>query len=264
MSYLMENCDEAIRLEIKTEPNIVIDQAAWSGITAGMRVLDVGCGVGVTTKALATLVGPSGEAIGVDFSESRLEAARERYSGPNISFINRDIRKPLDDIPEYDAVWVRFVLEYFRADPVAIIRNITARLKPGGILCMVDSDCNSMLHHGHSEQMQKTLEEIMGLLERDFDFDPYAGRKLYAHLYDLGYNGIDIRVEPHHLIFDELQESDAYNWVRKLELTAEKSGCRFDEYAGDYTAFLEEFKEFFHSPRRFTYTPLILARGEKP
>lgn len=260
----MENCDEAIRLEIKTDPQVVIDQASWSGIGPGMRVLDVGCGAGVTTRALAELVGPEGEAIGVDFSEMRLKEASEKYNGNNISFINRDIRKPLDDIPEYDAVWVRFVLEYFRADPLLIVKNITANLKPGGILCMVDSDCNSMLHHGHSDRMQKTLEEIMSLLERDFDFDPYAGRKLYAHLFDIGYKNLNLRVEPHHLIFGELRESDAYNWVRKLELTAEKSGCSFEAYNGDYKDFLEEFKEFFHSPRRFTYTPLILARGQKP
>jgi len=264
MSYLMENCDEDIRLEIKTVPKDVVDQAAWSGIGAGMRVLDVGCGVGVTTKALGGLVGLTGESIGVDFSNDRLDAARERYSGPNISFINRDIRKPLDDIPEYDAVWVRFVLEYFRADPVSIIKNITARLKPGGILCLADLDCNSMLHYGHSSRVQKTLEEIMSNLEGGFDFDPYAGRKLYAHLYDLGYDKIDIRVEPHHLIFGDLRDSDAYNWVRKLELTAEKSGCSFEAYNGDYKAFLAEFKEFFHSTRRFTYTPLVLARGQKP
>lgn len=264
MSYLMENCDEAIRLEVKTDPNVVIDQAAWGGIKPGMRVLDIGCGAGVTTKALADLVGPEGEAVGVDFSESRIEVARAKYKNPNISFINHDIRKPLDDIPEYDAVWVRFLLEYFRADPLSIIKNITINLKPGGVLCMVDSDCNSMLHHGHSDQMQKTLEEIMSRLENDFNFDPYAGRKLYAHLYDLEYKEIDVRVEPHHLIFGSLHESDAYNWVRKLELTSEKSGCSFSEYDGDYKAFLAEFKEFFHSHRRFTYTPLILARGQKP
>lgn len=264
MSYLMENCDEAFRLEIKTDPKIVFDQAEWGGIKPGMRVLDIGCGAGVTTKALSDLVGPTGEVVGIDFSESRLELARERYGGSNISFINRDIRKPLDDIPEYDAVWVRFVLEYFCADAVSIIENITARLKPGGILCMVDLDCNSMLHFGHSSRIQQTMEEIMCCLERDFDFDPYAGRKLYSHLFDLGYDDIDIRVDPHHLIFGELRESDAYNWGRKLELTVEKSGCSFTAYNGDHNAFLAEFKEFFNSLRRFTYTPMILARGQKP
>src|SRR5262245_21367903 len=48
-----------------------------AGIRRGMRVLDIGCGVGMVTQLLAELVGPHGEVIGVDYSAAQIQQARE-------------------------------------------------------------------------------------------------------------------------------------------------------------------------------------------
>ncbi|MBE0598037.1 MAG: methyltransferase domain-containing protein [Desulfuromonadales bacterium] len=271
MTYLMEHKDEEARLEIKTDPEVVKRQAAWAGIKPGMRVLDVGCGIGKTTAALAELVGPAGQVVGLDYSAKRLALAQERYGSDRIRFIHHDIRTPFHSSPPFDAVWARFILEYFRHDQLAIVGNITASLGLGGIACLVDSDCNSLLHHGQDERLQKTLEDIMGRLARDHDFDAYAGRRLFGHLRSLGFHDISCRIEPHHLIYGELSTVDAYNWTRKIEQSARVSGCTFDEYAGEefsrypsrYDAFVAECTRFFTSPERFSYTPLVICRGLK-
>ena len=44
----------------------------------GQQVLDVGCGFGDTTQRIAGLVGPDGEAVGVDAAARFIEAARQR------------------------------------------------------------------------------------------------------------------------------------------------------------------------------------------
>ena len=44
-------------------------------LSAGMRLLDVGCGPGSITRGLAERVAP-GEVVGVDLSKETLEAAR--------------------------------------------------------------------------------------------------------------------------------------------------------------------------------------------
>ena len=67
-SYLMENDEEAFRLDIKTDPEAVREQALWCGIKPGLRVLDVGCGPGKTTSILREMVQPNGQAVGIDFS----------------------------------------------------------------------------------------------------------------------------------------------------------------------------------------------------
>ena len=269
--YLMENCEEGKRLELKTDWEAVKRQAACAGIRPGMRVLDVGCGIGKTTAALAELVGTAGSVVGLDLSQERLDVANEKYARPNVRFKTHNLKDPLLWLEEFDAIWMRFIVEYFRADALEVIGNVTQRLRPGGLLVMADSDQNSLIHYGHSDRIQKTLVDIMARLERDFNFDPYAGGRLYGYLYDLGYQEINVSIEPHHLIYGKVAHKDAYNWLRKLELTAQQSGCQFEEYAEEfstqsdrYDAFREEFKIFFSSPRRFTYTPLVIASGHKP
>src|SRR5690348_15062672 len=47
-------------------------------LQAGNRVLDVGCGTGDDVRALARIVGPTGRVVGVDSSQTMIEAARRR------------------------------------------------------------------------------------------------------------------------------------------------------------------------------------------
>src|SRR5262249_11537716 len=60
-----------------------------AGLRRGMRVADVGCGVGMVTALLAELVGPEGHVVGIDFSGAQLARARERLAagGTNASFV---------------------------------------------------------------------------------------------------------------------------------------------------------------------------------
>lgn len=260
--YLMESDKEAIRLDIKTDSKVVEKQALRAGIKPGMHVADLGCGSGKTTSILYKLVQPEGKAVGVDFSSQRFEFALKHYSRNGAEFKCMDIRDPLDELGMFDLIWIRFVLEYYLSKSFDIVKNISKILKPGGILCLIDLDHNSLNHYDLPAKLEKTLFSIMKYVEEKANFDPYAGRKLYSHLYKLGYQNIDVDVTAHHLIFGELKESDAFNWFQKLEIISGK--INFEEYKGGYEEFLKEFKRFFTDPGRFTYTPVILCKGRKP
>jgi hypothetical protein len=101
-------------------------------------------------------------------------------------------------------------------------------------------------------------------LEESYNFDAYAGRKLYSYLFDLGFEDIEVKVMGHHVIYGKSRKVDNYNWTRKIEVTAPLLTDLFETYSGGYQQFLVDFREFFHSPRRFTYSPLILCKGRKP
>ena len=263
-NYLMESTTEALRLEVKTDKSSVKRQAIWAGVKAGMKVLDVGCGSGAATAVLADLVGPSGQVVGIDFSEERLAVAGEHYQAGNVDFALHDIRKPYVSDISFDVVWSRFFLEYFRKEQRQIVINSTASLKAGGIACMGDLDNNSLGHYGLSRRLQDTLQDILFRVERDFDFDPYAGRRLYGHFYELGFKDIACHMEAHHLVYGQGTPSDNFNWLQKVDVAARKSGCTFEAYDGKYQEFRNEVEEFISSSKRFTYTPLILVRGIKP
>ena len=262
--YLMESDDEALRLDVKTDPAAVEKQALWAGLQPGMRIADLGCGAGVTTFHLNKLVQPNGQTIGVDIAEQRIEYAKLNYADEGIEYFIGDIRGPLDDLGVFDFIWVRFVLEYYLEGSFEIVKNISKYLKPGGILFLIDLDCNCLRNYGLSPRLENALFQIMKKLEGGFNFDPYVGIKLYSYLFDLGYQEIDVSVTPHNLIYGDLKDNESFNWSKKVEIAAKNSGYQFAEYTGGYEEFFEEFEAFFSSLRRFSYTPLIGCRGRKP
>ena len=262
--YLMEGDEESVRLDLKTDPQVVIKQAQWAGLKPGMRVADLGCGAGKTTFHLNELVGPKGSVVGVDISQQRIDYAANKYHHDGIQYVCKDIREPLDDLGMFDFVWMRFVLEYYRKDSFEIVKNISKILKPGGILCLIDLDSNCLRHYDLSERLEKYLTRLMQIMETQFNFDPYVGIKLYSFLYDLNYRDIKVDVAPHNLIYGELKEIDKFNWTQKVEIAGKNSGCRFEDYPDGYDGFYKEFIEFFTDRRRFSYTPVISCRGRKP
>jgi len=262
--YFPEGEKETERLEVKTDKQAVIDQSLWAGLMPGMRILDVGCGPGITTSALAWAAQPGGKAIGIDGSKERIEYAKQKYGSECVDFEYRNFFDDWTDLGDFDFIWVRFVLEFYLQEGYQLGRNLTKSLKKGGILCLADLDHNCLNHYGLSERLEKTIQKIMECQMKNNNFDPFAGRKLYHFLFEAGMVDIELDMRPHHLIYGELSDLDRWHWWQKIELAGKRSGWTFDDYAGGYDEFVEEFKTFFTSPKRFTYTPIIISRGVKP
>jgi len=105
----------------------------------GQRVLDVGCGFGDTTQRIAGLVGPDGEAVGVDAAPRFIEdAIRETGEAgiANARFRVADVQQTLAGEEGFDMAFSRFGTMFF-ASPVAAMRNVRGALADGGKLVMV-------------------------------------------------------------------------------------------------------------------------------
>jgi len=260
----MENEEESIRLDIKTDPRTVQKYARWAGIQAGMNVGDFGCGPGKTSYYLNRLVQPGGSTLGIDISPRRIDYARDHFLSPGLNFVNGDIRKTLETYGPFDFIWVRFVLEHYRSSGFEIVKNICSALKTGGVLCLIDLDYNCLSHYGLSSALEKAMRGVIQHLELRADFDPYVGRKLYSFLYDLNFSEIRVKVDSHHTIYGPVKKKDLFNWTQKVEIAARQSGYDFKEFKDGFQGFHSEFQAFFQDPRRFTYTPIISCRGRKP
>lgn len=104
----------------------------------GQRVLDIGCGFGDSTQQIAELVGPSGEAVGVDAAERFIETARaeaDEAGVRNASFLVADVQTTKFEGP-FDMAFSRMGTMFFLS-PVAALRNVREALAPGGQLVMV-------------------------------------------------------------------------------------------------------------------------------
>ncbi len=104
----------------------------------GARVLDIGCGFGDTTRAMARIVGTGGAAFGVDAAEHFVEAARrdaEAEKAAGAHFFATDVQSG-DLGGPYDAAFSRFGTMFFTS-LVAALSNVGKTLVPNGELTMV-------------------------------------------------------------------------------------------------------------------------------
>jgi SAM-dependent methyltransferase len=111
-----------------------------AGITAGMRVLDIGSGSGDVALLAAQLVGPTGDVTGIDRDPAQVEYAAQRAKKQglvNIHFVAGDFRE-IKLTPAVDAIVGRLVLMY-AADPLDALRRALQNLRSGGIIALQES-----------------------------------------------------------------------------------------------------------------------------
>src|ERR1044072_8308182 len=104
----------------------------------GQRVLDVGRGFGDTMQTIARLVGPDGEALGVDAAPRFIETARSEAQEDEVAnarFALVDVETASFD-ERFDLAFSRFGTMFF-ANPVAALRNVREALVAGGQLAVV-------------------------------------------------------------------------------------------------------------------------------
>jgi SAM-dependent methyltransferase len=109
--------------------------AGTAASLAATSVLDVGCGTGATTIALARRLGPSATCTGVDVSAPMIDVARRRAAGssPRPRFVCADASTHPFEPGAFDVLTSRFGVMFF-GDPVAAFANLHHATAPGGAL----------------------------------------------------------------------------------------------------------------------------------
>jgi SAM-dependent methyltransferase len=123
--------DHADHLEAQlaaVDPRLFVAAA----LTSGMRVLDVGCGRGATTAAVAAAVGPTGRAVGVDLAGPLINAAQELH-GDVAEWLHADAQTYRFQPQAFDVVLSRFGVMFF-TDPIAALNNLLRATTPAGRL----------------------------------------------------------------------------------------------------------------------------------
>ena len=98
---------------------------------SGDHVLEVGCGTGATTLALAERVAPDGVVIGVDVAPEMVEVARRRTVSRRASFVVADVEAMELANGWFDRVFSRFGVMFF-AEPQATFGKLRESLAPDG------------------------------------------------------------------------------------------------------------------------------------
>jgi SAM-dependent methyltransferase len=179
VAYSLGSSDpEITRLEAQAEflraPTRVLLGA--SGIGPGMRVLDLGTGLGHVAAAVADLVGPDGEVVGVDRDPRMLEVARARTEPlPNVRLVEGDVTRWRDDGP-FDAVVGRLIL-FHVPDPVGVLRHHQQAVRSGGRVVMLDYDIGG-LRAEPADPLTGRMAALIMAAFRAAGADPTIGARL--------------------------------------------------------------------------------------
>ena len=151
-----------------------------AGLQPGMRVLDVGCGVGDVSLIAANIVGPSGSVLGIDRAENALSLARARAERSGcrwLSFRDADLYA-FETAEKYDAVVGRFILMHI-ADPVGAIRRLTGVVNPHAIVAFIELDIDQAGAVPELPLLRRCIDWITAAY-RQVGAEPNMGSQLYA------------------------------------------------------------------------------------
>jgi SAM-dependent methyltransferase len=169
---------------------ILLDRAR---VVPGERIVDVGCGCGATTRALADKVGAAGHVLGIDVSEPMLQRARQLTpSGIPVEFLLADATVHPFEPATSDLIASRFGVMFF-AEPEASFANLRKALRSGGQLtfaCWREPRLNPWLMtplqaaYQHVPKLPQLGPEDPG----PFSFAPEA--RVHRILGEAGFSGI--------------------------------------------------------------------------
>lgn len=157
-----------------------------AGLGPGMRVLDIGCGVGDVSILAARMVGRQGAVLGIDRASSSVETAARRAAALGFG----QVRFQVADIPtfetdeKFDALVGRLVLLYL-PDPATAVQRLSQHLRPGGIVAFHEYDRSQFSQVPEGElfiQIKRWLLDAFVAAGSELDM----GTKLYSTLVRAG------------------------------------------------------------------------------
>ena len=218
-----------------------------AGIKRGMRVADLGCGVGMVTQLLAEFVGSTGEVLGVDFSAAQIEQARALLPAhlSNVRFVQASATDTGLARESFDLVYSRFLLIHL-TNPELALHEMHQLLKPNGILVCEDGDLTS----AGSEPQSKlqAFSKLFGGLGPKWGVDYTLGRRLFRMVLDADFSDVDIAFNQPVFAKGELK--------RLLELSVAEAGPAFVS-AGLITN--EELEQTLNEMQRLAADETVLA-----
>ncbi len=225
-----------------------------AGLREGMRCLDLGCGGGDVTLAIARVVGPGGSVVGVDMDAVKIDLARQDASDQHVEHVEfrSGDATTLDAQSEYDLVYARLLLTHL-VDPEAALRRRIAALQPGGVVVVEDLDHSAVFAYPNCPALDRFVA-LYNETSQGRGGDPEIGPKLMGMLRRAGLVGIQLRAtQPvfsdgpakriHRITLDNVKDAILLAGLAKAE--------ELDSLAGELDTFAADTDTIMVFPRIF-------------
>lgn len=233
----------------------------YLGVRENMACLDVGCGGGDVTLELARIVGPGGKVVGIDMDETKLEILRQEAAAQQLTNIETRLADAATSTApeEFDLVYARFLLTHL-ADPRLVLRKMWDALRPGGMLAVVDIDCQAFCCYPEAAAFSRFVELYIETVRRRGG-DPNIGPRLPSLISELQLH--DVRSN----VVQPLTLNGEAKLIPALTMEAITEAVLTDGLAtkAEIDALVDELRRYASNPSTLTGLPRCFeAWGRKP
>lgn len=197
-------------------------------IQPGHRVLDLGCGPGVDTLNMASMVGCEGEVMGIDYDDNMVSEANNAAINAEVSDWVRHEQSEATQLSfddnYFDACRSERLFEHL-SDPWRALNEMIRVTKPGGMIVVADTDWGS---YSTANNELETERKLVRFLAESFLINGYSGRELYGLFNRQQLTDIVINVFP--MVSTSLEFSRFGTQAERVEREALKAGViTYDE-----------------------------------
>ncbi|MBB6097544.1 ubiquinone/menaquinone biosynthesis C-methylase UbiE [Deinobacterium chartae] len=226
-------------------------------LAPGDTALDVGCGPGIDTLALAREVGPGGQVLGIDASEAAVQQANRAAEQQGCSAWTRHRVGRAEQLPcadaSVDAARAERLLQHL-SDPAAAIAELRRVLRPGGRVALIDTDYASCSLNTRRPELQRRILEGFGQMFAS----PSAARRMPGWLDTDGWH--DVQLEVHAFGTRSFEVARTALHLEELAAQAARSGTASSEEA---QAWLQDLEEQARQRHFFASVTLVLVWAER-
>jgi len=228
-------------------------------IAPGAAVLDVGCGPGTDTLALAELVGPAGRVAGVDQDGAMVEEADRRAAAAGVSGVVEHRRGDATALPfeggGFDAVRCERLFMHL-ADPEGALREMVRVARPGGRVVVMDTDWGTRSVDTPETELERRMARVLAELCL---VNGYSGRRLYGMMARAGVLELEVDVVPLHVT-----DYGLWRLLSRLDLAGEVAVREGAMTAEEVRRLDESWRALGQAGTFFSLTNMVMVSGRIP
>jgi SAM-dependent methyltransferase len=160
------------------------------GLRPGMRVLEVGSGLGLLAAEVAAAAAGV-EVVGLERSPRQITAA---IKAPNLRYVQGDAHELEMEDGAFDLVYARYVLEHV-ADPQKVVQEMSRVARPGGRVAVLENDISLLRLDPPCPAFEEAWRAFASY-QASMGGDGYVGRRLFRLFRGAGLRRIELSGQP--------------------------------------------------------------------
>lgn len=233
----------------------------------GLRLLELGCGTGAITRAVAPLLAPGGQVVGVDRQPAQLATAARQAAllgVDNVSFVPGDAAALDLPMTGFDGAYCRFLLEHV-SSPAAVLSEMSRLVKPGGWVCAMEWENGCCVIHPDLAAVREVWRAVYAA-QRALGGEPEIARRLYGLFTGAGLVDVEARGVAWSLCAADQEKLRAYvSGAREIIGQVRNDMLEHGTITEEVLARADtEYGQLLEDPAAFVIEGYVVARGLRP